>query len=213
MADVSMTALVVSDIRPNDWVAVWGLGMVGNIAAQAFQAVGCRVIGIEPNAARCRLAKKCGIRQVISGPPEEAQEQIARITAGKMAAISVDATGHSAAIMLALKATATFGQLILLGSPRVPVQANITEFLSDVHLRWVTVKSALEWCMPVEQTPGCRYSLVDKQLMIFDWMQRGLLKLEPQISHRMRPSQIKEAYEGLLNQPDKFTGVVLDWRK
>ena len=56
-------------------------------------------------------------------------------------------------------------------------------------------------------------SLYEKQQMIFDWISDGRLLVEPLISHRLPPSNIKDAYEGLLNAPGEFTGVVLDWRK
>ena len=47
--------------------------------------------------------------------------------------------------------------------------------------------------------------------MIFDWLRRGKLQLDPLISHRLPPAKIKEAYEGLEEQRDTYTGVVLDW--
>ena len=59
---------------------------------------------------------------------------------------------------------------------------------------------------------GIVRAIASKQQMIFDWMERGELKIEPLISHRLKPEQIQEAYEGLLNQPETYTGVVLDWR-
>jgi threonine dehydrogenase-like Zn-dependent dehydrogenase len=55
-------------------------------------------------------------------------------------------------------------------------------------------------------------SQFSKQQMIFDWIHRGELKVDPLISHRLKPEQIKEAYEGLLNEPGIYTGVLLDWR-
>ena len=213
MADIAVTAVLVAQICPNDWVAVYGLGMVGNLAAQAFQIMGCRVIGIEPNAVRRKLAERCGIARTVGGSVDEANEAVRTSTGGAMAAISVDAVGHSSVVLQALKATASFGQLILLGSPRVPVETNVTEFLSDVHLRWITVRGALEWCLPAEPVVGYPVSLATKKQMVFDWLQRGMLQLEPQISHRMKPEEIKQAYDGLLAQPEKFTGVILDWRE
>ena len=42
-------------------------------------------------------------------------------------------------------------------------------------------------------------------------MERGQLRVEPLISHRLKPEQIKQAYDGLLNEPDIYTGVVLEW--
>lgn len=42
---------------------------------------------------------------------------------------------------------------------------------------------------------------------LLDWMARGLLRVELLISHRLPPEQIKAAYNGLLHQPDVYTGV------
>jgi UDP-N-acetyl-D-mannosaminuronate dehydrogenase len=39
--------LLVSDAELGDWVAVYGLGLVGNLCAQLFALAGCRVIGID----------------------------------------------------------------------------------------------------------------------------------------------------------------------
>ena len=125
MAGVAMTGIIVSEIHDAPWVAVFGLGMVGNLAAQMFQIRGCRVIGVDPVAARRELAERCGIGVTVGGTPEEAHAAIMELTGGKGAGIAVDAVGHSAVVMQAAKATATFGQLILLGSPRVPVEANL----------------------------------------------------------------------------------------
>ena len=49
MAGVAITAIHLADKRPNRWVAVYGLGMVGNLAAQMFRITGARVIGIDPD--------------------------------------------------------------------------------------------------------------------------------------------------------------------
>jgi 2-desacetyl-2-hydroxyethyl bacteriochlorophyllide A dehydrogenase len=212
MAGVAATAIIVSEIRGNPWVAVFGLGLVGNLAAQMFRIRGCRVIGVDPVEQRRKLAEACGLAYTVGGSPAEAQEAIADITGGKLADITVDAVGDSRVVMQALKATASLGQLVILGSPRVAVQGDLTELLSDVHLRWITIRGALEWCLPMYPDVGNHESQYSKQEMIFDWLRRGELQIEPLISHRLQPAQVKEAYEGLLHQPDLYTGVLFDWR-
>lgn len=212
MAGVATTGIVVSEIRDNPWVAIFGLGAVGNLAAQTFHLRGCRVIGVDPVEARRKLAEQCGIATTVGGDPAAAHEQIMRLTEGRGAQITVDSVGHSAVVMQALKATASLGQLVILGSPRVPVTGDLTELLSDVHLRWITLRGALEWCVPMYPDVGNRTSQWSKQEMIFDWLRRGELQLEPLISHRLPPTQIKQAYEGLLRQPETFTGVALVWK-
>jgi len=212
MAGVAMTSLIVSEIRDNPWVAIFGLGAVGNLAAQIFALRGCRVIGVDPVAYRRDLAERCGISQTVGGDPQGAHEAIMAITGGKGADITIDAVGHSAVVMQAAKATASFGQLIILGSPRVPVEGDLTTLLSDVHLRWITMRGALEWCVPMYPDVGNRTSQWSKQETIFEWLRRGQLQLEPLISHRLPPHEIKQAYEGLLHRPEEYTGVALEWR-
>lgn len=211
MAGVAFTVLVVTEIKDNPWAAVFGLGAVGNLAAQALKGRGCRVIGVDPVGFRRDLARRCGIEYPVGGDAAEVQAQIMELTRGQGAEITVDAVGHSAVVMQANRATATFGQIVLLGSPRVPVEGNLTELLSDVHLGMKTVRGGLEWSLPIYPDIGNRTSQTSKQMMIFDWLQRGKLQLEPLISHRMPPEQIKEAYEGLLRQTETYTGVALVW--
>ena len=211
MAGVAMTAIIVGDIGTNPWVVVFGLGLVGNLASQMFQIHGCRVVGVDPVAERRQLAQRCGIRHTVGGDADAAQAQVEEITGGELGNITVDAVGHSGVVMQALRATASHGQLIILGSPRVEVQGNLTDLLSETHLRWITLRGALEWCVPMYPDIGNRTSQWSKQQTIFDWMARRQLHVEPLISHRLKPEQIKQAYDGLLNEPNVYTGVVLDW--
>lgn len=211
MAGVALTGIILAEIKGNPWVAVFGLGTVGNLAAQGFRARGCRVIGVDPVGFRRTLAERCGIPHTIGGSPDEVKRAIADLTGGALCAITVDAVGHSAVVMQALASTAFFGQIVLLGSPRVPVQANLTDLLSPVHTRFITVRGALEWCLPEYPVTGVPLSLHAKQAMIFDWLARGELTVEPLVSHRLPPARIKDAYEGLEHQPETFTGVALDW--
>ena len=211
MAGVAMTAIVVGEIRTNPWVVVFGLGLVGNLASQMFRIHGCRVIGVDPVAERRALAQRCGIARTVGGDTDEAQAQIQEITNGDLGNITVDAVGHSGVVMQALRATASHGQIIILGTPRVSVPGDLTDLLSETHLRWITIRGALEWCVPMYPDIGNRTSQWSKQQTIFDWMARGQLQIEPLISHRLKPEQIKQAYDGLLNEPNVYTGVVLDW--
>lgn len=212
MAGVSTTALIVSRLEGNPWVAVFGLGMVGNLAAQAFRIKGCRVIGVDPVASRRQLALQCGIPHVIGGAPDEVHAQIEELTGGGLADIAVESVGLGSVARQALKATAAMGQLVLLGSPRGACPGDLTEMLGDILSRNLTVRGALEWCLPTYAESGNAMTHYRKQAMIYDWLQRGELKLAPLISHRLRPSQIREAYEGLARQPEVYTGVGLVWR-
>jgi threonine dehydrogenase-like Zn-dependent dehydrogenase len=220
MAGVSTSSVVMADLRVHPWVVVFGLGMVGNLAAQAFRILGGRVIGVDPVASRRRLAETCGIRWTVGGTPEESHKAIAEITGGEMSDISVEATGLTPVVLQAIRATANVGQVVLLGSPRAPFQGDLTPAFKDIHLRYLTVRGALEWCSPTYPPRSSQNgrtfavtSLYDKQQMIFDWVLEGQMKIAPLVTHRLAPSQIKQAYEGLLRESETYVGVALDWSK
>jgi len=212
MAGVALTAMILSEIKGNPWIVVFGLGAVGNFASQSFVARGCKVIGIDPIEARRKVANRCGIAATITGTPEENHKKVKDLTGGAMGGIVIDAVGDSTVIQEAVNCCANFGQIVILGSPRVPVTGNMTPMLSAIHFKFITVRGALEWCLPMYPGNGIPMSQYQKQEMIFDWMARGLLKLEPLISHRLPPEKISEAYEGLETNKGVFTGIALEWK-
>lgn len=218
MAGVATSAMVMADRSLfSPIVAVFGLGMVGNLAAQVFQILGGRVVGIDPLPARRKIAGDCGLRHTLAGGALLTLEREFDQAFGRPKAdICIDATGLTPVVLQALSLTADVGQLILLGTPREPVEGNLTTAFNEIHLRNIAVRGALEWCLPVYPPASYRtlplMSLWEKQALIFDWMKRGHLLLEPMISHRLPPSKIEEAYNGLLNNSETFTGVAIDWR-
>ena len=58
LATVALTSIRVSSIEAGDFVAVAGLGPVGNLAAQLAQIQGGRVIGVDMSAGRIDLAQE-----------------------------------------------------------------------------------------------------------------------------------------------------------
>jgi 2-desacetyl-2-hydroxyethyl bacteriochlorophyllide A dehydrogenase len=212
MAMVAICGLDAAKPQYIRTVVVIGLGMVGNLAAQLFRLTGAQVIGVDPSETRRRLAKECGIDHVIAGTEEEIAAQVKELTGGQMANVTVDAVGHSAICLQALRLTATSGELVVLGSPRVPIEGNLTEVFQTAHVRWVTIRGALEWNVPTEGALPFDYSQRKKLDAIFRWMADGRLNVKPMLTHVLKPEEIRTAYEGLLREKEKFVGVVLRWR-
>ena len=220
MAGVATSAMVLADrSRHHPVVLVFGLGMVGNLAAQAFQILGGKVVGVDPLAARRRLAERCGIARTLDGGGvAEVKQALHHLVGREQADICIDASGLTPVVVQALALTANIGQLILLGTPRTPSEGNLTAVFHEIHSRNIAVRGALEWCLPAytakafwgDRTPPL-LSICEKQQMIFDWILDGRIAIEPLISHRLSPARIRDAYEGLLHSPSEYTGVVIEW--
>ncbi|MDE2768539.1 MAG: zinc-binding dehydrogenase [Chloroflexota bacterium] len=211
MGMVAITAPQVADNHVNDWVVVFGLGLVGNLAAQLFQLDGARVIGVDPVLARRQLAHRVGIQRVIGEDMSTIVDQLRDLTGGGAQTV-VEAVGHAGVAQTAIHAAAPYGELILLGSPRAPVTADLNDFLQPVHKSWVTIKGALEHRVPVNPARGHPLSIAGNARTILNLVAYGRLRLAELISHRLPASRIAAAYDGLLNQPNEYWGVALDWR-
>lgn len=212
MAMIAMAGLDASKPQYIRWVVVFGLGMVGNLAAQLFRLTGAQVIGVDPSEARRSMAKTCGIPYTISGTEEEVAAQVKQITDGRMAQVTVDAVGHSAIALQAVKLTSNGGEVVVLGSPRCEVQGNLTEIFGAAHYRWVNIKGALEWNLPTESVVEQDYSQQKKLEAVFGWIADGRLQLKPMLTHILPAEEIKTAYEGLLHKKEEYIGVVLNWK-
>lgn len=210
MAMIAFAGLQAAHLELNDWVAVFGLGTIGNLAAQLYRLSGARVIGIDPVAARRERAQAAGIRHVVAGSPDEVAEAVKRLTGGGVR-VAVDAVGDSRVVRQAAALTDGFGDVVLLGTPRAPVQGDLTELLEHVHHRWVNLKGALGFRIPVKPVPQIRNSVQGNLETAFSLMQQGKLKIAPLISHRLPADRIEEAYRGLLEDKEAYTGVVLEW--
>ncbi len=211
MAGVAITALRVSTAQAGDWVVVFGLGMVGNLAAQYFTIQGCNVIGVDPMLARRCLAQEVGVEHVVGGSPEETLAAILELTAGRGADTAIDAVGDSLVVKQAGQVAAHAGEVIILGSPREQHDGNLTSLIRPVHWDFVQFKGALEWQFPRYPIRGQRHSIYSNIRTYLELMARGKLNLGKLISHRMRPDEIESAYENLLNDKEHYWGVILDW--
>jgi 2-desacetyl-2-hydroxyethyl bacteriochlorophyllide A dehydrogenase len=212
MALVALAAPQTAEAEPGDTVAVFGLGLVGNLAAQLYQIAGARVIALDTSRGRCHAARECGLETVLDVAPDQQARAVLDHTRGRGATIVVDAVGHSAVIQTALRAVAAHGEIILLGSPRVPVESNVTDVFNRIHMQWLTLRGALEWRLPRHPTRGLKHSVASNLALALDLIRSGRLRVAPIVSHLIRVEQLLDAYRGMLSDKDRYLGVVIDWR-
>jgi threonine dehydrogenase-like Zn-dependent dehydrogenase len=217
LAGVSITALRLADAELGDWVAVYGLGLVGNLAAQLFTLAGCQVIGIDVSEKRLELARQCGIEHLFK-PEAGLKEKLADLTHGEMCRTVVESTGVPAVAEQAARIASSLGEVILLGSPRGEYKADLTTFLNNIHLignGCITFKGAHEWRYPVQTSSQAdsRHSLERNAGILLRLIQQRRLKVSELISEVASPSDCQRVYEGLRDRKDDYVGVVFDWTK
>ena len=213
---IAMASLRVSNIQLGDYVAVTGLGLVGNMAAQLAQLQGGEVIGVDINSSRMDIAQKCGIKNIVNSSIPGWKEEIRNLSNGEGVHTLIDATGISKVIADSLSIISTYGEAILLGSPRGAFETDATEILNHVHYIHrgsITFKGALEWRFPTYQNDFVKHSIERNSRIVMNLINNKSLNIQPLLTHELKPEDAAKGYEGLKNNQDKFLGVIFNWTK
>ncbi|MFW6313405.1 MAG: hypothetical protein ACOC2N_05935, partial [Spirochaetota bacterium] len=93
LASISLTAPLVCERTLGASVLVFGLGNIGNLAAQLYTIGGATVVGVDPNPIRRRIAADVGVAGTCGSDPDEIRVTLASIGLAEKVDIVVDAVG------------------------------------------------------------------------------------------------------------------------
>lgn len=212
MSWIAMNGILSVDVKPFDTVVIFGLGILGQVLALLYKQMGVIVIVVDPVQSRCEQAKDLGLTNIINCPVNEQIKAVMSLTKNKGANIVVDATGISAAIDTAIQCAAKNAQVVLLGSPRVDYVTNITPMLNTIHMKNIKVIGALNRLYPFEEKEGSSLSIRRGLDYLSELMINKTIDVEKFITHTIKPEDIMEAYEGLMNNKEVYRGVIIDWK-
>ena len=193
MAGVSRSGVRITKIQPGDLVAVIGLGMIGQMSAQAARRAGARVIATDLIAARCELAAKHSADRVVDGSKESLEDAV-REEKPDGADVVIDTTGISSMYDRCRDLIRHEGKIMMQGYYPDPIEI---EF-HPTHLTRATVTFPCGW------DDGFNDELADD-------MATGRIEIEPLITHRIPYTDAADAYEIVLEHPERSLGMVLDW--
>lgn len=110
---VALNGVHDAQIRIGDVVAVFGLGVPGQIVAQAARASGARVVAIDPDASRRAVAERHGAFLTLD--PAGAVERIKDLTGGRGADVCIEVSGAPPALSDAIRAAAYNARVVAMG--------------------------------------------------------------------------------------------------
>ncbi|MFC0562398.1 alcohol dehydrogenase AdhP [Halalkalibacter alkalisediminis] len=130
-------ALKVSEAKPGDWVAIYGIGGLGHVALQYAKAMGFNVIAVDIQDDKLELATKLGADKTINGLKLDPVQAITEEVGGVQAAISVAVTKK--AFEQAYQSVKRGGTLVVVGLPHEDLPIPIF----DTVLNGVTVRGSI----------------------------------------------------------------------
>ena len=120
----------VSNVRPGQWIAVYGAGGLGNLGVQyAKKVFGAHVIAIDINDDKLEFAKESGADLVINPQKEDAAKVIQEKVGGAHAAIVTAVS--SAAFNSAVDAVRAGGRVVAIGLPPESMDLSIPRLVLD----------------------------------------------------------------------------------
>jgi len=209
MAKTAVTALVRAEVTLAQSVAVVGLGIIGQVTLRLFEAAGAwPLYGVDPVGLRREAARRGGAVATINPDTEDPGPRLREFSPGGVD-IVIDSTGWAAALPGAMKLAREGGAVVVLGSPRGT--ATDVDFYSDLHRRSLRVLGAHDSGIGPEVRERFPWTNARLVPVVVEWVRSGKLPVEDLITHRVAPDALPEMYEGLLNDKERFLGVVLDW--
>ena len=175
-------AVKVSNIRPGQWIAIYGLGGLGNLALQyAKNVFNARVIAVDINDDQLQFAKEMGADLVINSRTEDAAKVIQEKVGGAHAAV-VTAVAK-VAFNSAVGALRAGGRLVAVGLPPEAMSLDIPRLVLDgievvgslVGTRQDLVE-AFEFAAQGKVVPKVTLRPIEDINDIFDEMQQGKIK-------------------------------------
>ena len=123
-------AVKVSHIKPGQWIAIYGLGGLGNLALQyAKNVFNAKVIALDVNDEQLKLAAEMGADLTINSRSEDAAKIIHEKTGGAHAAV-VTAVAK-AAFNSAVDAVRAGGRVVAVGLPPEAMSLDIPRLVLD----------------------------------------------------------------------------------
>jgi 2-desacetyl-2-hydroxyethyl bacteriochlorophyllide A dehydrogenase len=209
IADIALTAARVAPLQLGEAVVVYGLGLVGLLAAQLFRLNGgLPVVGVDRLASRLQVAQASGIVP-LNAAKVDVSAEVACLTDGRGPDVVVEATGSPAVVPLCLDLVGKGGRVVLLGSTRGRVEIDV---YSHIHRKGVQVIGAHESVQRLDLAPTVRWSKRRNRALLASLFAQDKLRSQGLISHTIRPEDLLSIYDTLAEKPQDYLGVLVDWR-
>ena len=215
----AVSALHLGEYTAAATVAVVGLGIVGSSAALVADAMGSRVLPLDPDPGRADVASKLGLGRIVQSGAVDATERIAEFLGSARPDLTIETSGawrgFRQAIALARGYTRIAAHGIYRDSPAANLGADIFGdafgFPSNVHYQ----RPRIIGCGSVPETtdePTRRMATRSRNFAyVLEQTGRGLLPLEGLVRSRLRPRATGAALARMAAGRRSQMGVVLAW--
>ena len=216
----SLNAVRRLDPEIAEYVAVVGLGLVGNFATQWARVAGCHVAALDRLPMRLEKAGQCGAHLFVDPTTDDGEAAVRSFTKergldGAIMAFGGDGTAAFKMLVRHIKRapdTHQMGRIVIVGGARIDHQFAAALGNLDVRSAARTGPGYHDddWELGKNYPPVfVRWDTNRNMETCLDFISRGDVKVDPLITHRVRLSEAPQACEALIQTPNEALGVVI----
>ena len=205
---VALNAVIDADIHVGETVAVFGLGVPGQIVAQLARLNGGRVIAVDGIEPRRALATRLGAEYVLD-PAEPVAERIRELTDSRGADVAIEITGNARALHEAVRSVGYNSRVVAAGFLQGDaVGLRLGEEFH--HNRVQLISSQISGSGPAV---AHRWNRLRLNRTAIELAAAGRLDLLSLISHTVPLRDVADVYRMLDDNPGDALQVVIDMRE
>jgi len=191
---IALNAVLDADVHVGEYVAVFGQGVPGLIAAQLAGLNGGTVIAIDGIQRRLELARELGAAHVVDFNEKSPAEEIKRLSEGRGADVCIEISGSYPALHEAIRSTAYNSKVVSAGFFQGDGRGL---FLGEEfhHNRIRVVCSQISGLSPALDH---RWSVERLERTVMSLAAEGRISLQPLVTHVFDAERADEAF-GLLD--------------
>lgn len=179
-------ALNTAQVRPGATVAVLGCGGVGQAVIQGARIAGAgRIIAIDPQPLKQKMAKQLGATDVVDPSKGDPVEQVKALTGGRGADYAFEVIGLPETIATTYQLTRRGGEVIVVGMARFDAQFTVPAF--GIFFEQKTIK-------------GCKYgsAQVRRDFPRFvELIETGRLDTSSMVSKTIKLDGVNDAFKAM----------------
>lgn len=202
---IALNGVHDAHIRVGETVAVFGLGVPGQIVAQLAKRSGATVVGVDLHPGRRALAERLGVDVTLDPGERAPAKAIKELTDGRGADVSIEVSGAYPALHEAIRTTAYSGRVVAMGF----FQGEAQQLFLGEEFHHNRINVVCSQISGVDPELSYRWNGLRQAQTIMRLQAERLLDLQPLISHTYPFDQTAEAFRLLDEQPAQTLQVVL----
>jgi predicted dehydrogenase/threonine dehydrogenase-like Zn-dependent dehydrogenase len=215
---IALHAIRRAELQLGEVVAVYGLGLVGQLCARIAKAAGCVVIGIDVNEARCRLARDAGLEHTFNPASDDLKRRIMDVSnkQGADATIICASAKSSDIVNSATEITRRQGRVVIVGYVGLDIHPKNFLF-RELDIRYSRAYG------PGSYDNGYEKGRVDYPFGYVRWTEKrnlgevirliatGALEVEPLIGETFKLPRAQDAFDAIANGTLKGVAALLEY--